>query len=234
MQKYWTLIITFIVIVVQTTNAQSVRKVSGTMITRTAHKGKTTNATATLCYTLSGKMVTHFPKPAELFMVNNAQGELKIYDPTKNTIVQQQNVTYSTETTQFFYFLHNRKADLGLSSMGFTLADTKFENGVIISTWKSPTPLAKNIKQVELVHKGQNPIFMKYVAPNARTIKKVYYYNYIKLGTLDFPQTISQIDFPTPKDSITSKTSYGALKINEDADGSLLDFVIPANAKIIK
>lgn len=214
--------------------AQDVRKVSASMIMRTSHKGKTTNTRAELCYATSGRMVTLFPKPAELYLFNNANGELRVYDPTKNTVLQQQNATYSTETTQFFFFLHNRKADLGLSSMGFSLGSTKFENGVMITTWKSPTPLAKNIKRVELVHKGQNPIFMKYVDPSDRTIKKVFYYDYMKLGTVDFPQTITQIDYVTAKDSIVTKTAYGALKINEQVQSNLLEFTIPSNAKIIK
>ncbi|AXE18190.1 hypothetical protein DR864_10770 [Runella rosea] len=214
--------------------AQDVRKVSASMIMRTSHKGKTTNTRAELCYATSGRMVTLFPKPAELYLFNNANGELRVYDPTKNTVLQQQNATYSTETTQFFFFLHNRKADLGLSSMGFSLGSTKFENGVMITTWKSPTPLAKNIKRVELVHKGQNPIFMKYVDPSERTIKKVFYYDYTKLGTVDFPQTITQIDYVTAKDSIVTKTAYGALKINEQVQSNLLEFTIPSNAKIIK
>ncbi|WP_147277136.1 hypothetical protein [Runella aurantiaca] len=214
--------------------AQDVRKVSASMIMRTSHKGKTTNTRAELCYATSGRMVTLFPKPAELYLFNNANGELRVYDPTKNTVLQQQNATYSTETTQFFFFLHNRKADLGLSSMGFSLGSTKFENGVMITTWKSPTPLAKNIKRVELVHKGQNPIFMKYVDPSDRTIKKVFYYDYTKLGTVDFPQTITQIDYVTAKDSIVTKTAYGALKINEQVQSNLLEFIIPSNAKVIK
>lgn len=213
---------------------QNVRKVSASMTMRTSHKGKTTNTRAELCYATSGRMVTLFPKPSELYLFNNANGELRVYDPTKNTVLQQQNATYSTETTQFFFFLHNRKADLGLSSMGFSLGTTKFENGVMITTWKSPTPLAKNIKRVELVHKGQNPIYMKYVDPSERIIKKVFYYDYTKLGIVDFPQTITQIDYITAKDSIITKTAYGALKINEQVQSNLLEFIIPSNAKVIK
>lgn len=230
--NYWKIIL--LVLVFSRTYSQNIRKVSATMTMRTAHKGKTTNTSAELCYTTSGRMITLFPKPSELYVFNNSNGELKVYDPTKNTVLQQQNATYSTETTQFFFFLHNRKADLGLSSMGFSLGGTKFENGVMITTWKSPTPLAKNIKRVELVHKGQNPIFMKYVDPSERTIKKVFYYDYTKLGTVDFPQTITQIDYLTARDSIVTKTAYGALKINEQVTSNLLDFTIPANAKIVK
>jgi len=230
--KYWKLLI--VVAITTQTLAQNVRKVSATMTMRTAHKGKTVNTRAELCYATSGRMVTLFPKPSELYVFNNSNGEIKVFDPTKNTVLQQQNVTYSTETTQFFFFLNNRKADLGLSSMGFNLSQTKFENGVMISTWKSPTPMAKSIKRVELVHKGQNPIFMKYIDPTERTIKKVYYYEYTKLGSVDFPQTITQIDYVTAQDSIITKTAYGALKINEQVTSNLLDFVIPANARIIK
>ncbi len=224
----------FWVVFVNVGYAQNVRKVSASMTMRTSHKGKTTNTRAELCYATSGRMVTLFPKPAELYLFNNANGELRVYDPAKNTVLQQQNATYSTETTQFFFFLHNRKADLGLSNMGFSLGSTKFENGVMITTWKSPTPLAKNIKRVELVHKGQNPIYMEYVDPSERTIKKVFYYDYTKLGMVDFPQTITQIDYVTAKDSIVTKTAYGALKINEQVQSDLLEFTIPSNAKVIK
>lgn len=230
--NFWKIILLAFVVV--NTYSQNVRKVSATMTMRTAHKGKTINTKAELCYSTSGRMVSLFPKPSELYVFNNANGELKVYDPTKNSVLQQQNATYSTETTQFFFFLHNRKADLGLSSMGFSLGETKFENGVMISIWKSPTPMAKNIKRVELVHKGQNPIFMKYVDPSERTIKKVFYYDYTKLGSIDFPQTITQIDYVTARDSIVTKTAYGALKINEQVTSNLLDFKIPADAKITK
>ena len=74
--SYWKLFLAFFV--VNHLIAQSVRKVSATMTMRTAHKGKTINTRAELCYATSGRMVTLFPKPAELYVFNNSNGEITV------------------------------------------------------------------------------------------------------------------------------------------------------------
>ncbi len=217
------------------TSSTNTKKISASMLSRSVRNGKTLTVKAELFYQLAGgKMISHYTQPTEQYIVNTSKGEISIYNPEKNTVIQQVNYLFSTETTQFYYFLNNQKADLGLRAMGFTNRDTKFEKNLMISTWIAPLRLAKDIKQVELVHNGANPIYTKYIGSNGQLIKKVYYYNYQTINGLDFPLTVTQIDYFSAKDSVIAKTTYSDIKVNEAVSNKLADFTIPANAKIFK
>jgi outer membrane lipoprotein-sorting protein len=204
------------------------------MTTKASQKGTTTTVKADVYYQSSGKMITHFFYPVEIFLVNNEKGEVSIYDPVKNTAKQQQNYAFSTETSQLYYFLQNKKSDLGLKSLGFTVNSTKFEEDLMITKWMPPTPLLKMVQEVELVHRGPNPIFMKYVGKDGKNAKKVYYYNYTTLNGIDFPLVITQIDFMSSKDSVITKTTYSEIKTNESANDAYFDYTIPSTAKILR
>ena len=213
----------------------NIKKMSVTMLARSVRDGKIVIQKADLYYQLAGgKMVSHYTKPFDQYVLNTAAGEVSIYDPAKNTVVQQVNYLFSTETTQFYYFLNNQKTDLGLRAMGFTNKNVKFDKNLMISTWIAPPRLAKEISSVELVHEGANPIYTKYVGGKGQTIKKMYYYNYQNIGGLDFPLAVTQIEYFSAKDSSVSKTAYSDIKINEAVNRKLSDFTIPANAKAIK
>lgn len=211
----------------------NIQKLSARMITKAAQKGTTTTIKADVYYQSSGKMLTHFFDPIELFVLNNDKGEVSMYDPKKNTAKQQQNYMYSTETSQLYYFLQNKKGDLGLKAMGFSVNNTKFEEDLMITRWLPPASMMNLIKEVELVHRGQNPIYMKYVGKDGKNAKKVYYYNYANVSGIDFPQAITQIDFVN-KDSVVTKTTYTDIKVNESADHPLFNYSIPATAKLLK
>ncbi len=49
-------------------------------------------------------MVSYFTAPQEMVIVNNKKGEIVIYNPVNNTVVQQQNFMMSTETSQLYFF----------------------------------------------------------------------------------------------------------------------------------
>lgn len=203
------------------------------MNTRSATGGKVSTVKAEICYHVSGKMITHFTYPNEQYILNNAKGEISLYDPAKNTVLQKVNYLYSSETTQFYFFLNNQKADLGLKAMGFINKNTKFDKNIMITNWASPPRLANAVKEVMLVHNGANPIYTKYTAPNGSIIKKIYYYNFKNLEGTDFPQAVTQIEYLSEKDSVITKTTYDGIKINDLATSPLFDFKIPANAKVI-
>ncbi len=213
----------------------NLKKIGVSMTSRSVRAGKTMTVKADICYQLGGgKMISHYTQPFNQYIVNTAKGEVSIYDPLKNTVIQQVNYLFSTETTQFFYFLSNQKADLGLRAMGFISKNTKFEKNLMISTWSAPARLAKDVQIVELVHSGANPIYTKYIGGNGQIIKKIYYYNYQNVGGTDFPLAVTQIDYFSAKDSVIIKTSYSDIKTNEAVDAKLSNFTIPTNAKILK
>ena len=174
---------------------QSIKKISVSMNTRSTRSGKTAMLKAEIGYATSGTMISHFTVPNEQYIINTSKGEVSLYDPAKNTVAQQVNYLFSTETTQFYYFLNNQKSDLGLRKMGFVNKKTRFENALMITTWTAPARVAQQIKEIELVLNGTNPIYAKYIGGKGEIIKKVYYANYTNLSGTDFPQTITQIEY---------------------------------------
>lgn len=228
----WALVCAFHV-----TNAQynTFKKLGLDMETKSATNGYTSTTRASIYYTNDGSMVSYYEMPKEYVVFNNAKGEIKIYDPAKNTVLQQQNYLYSTETSQFYYFLNNKKSDLGLASMGFVQNNLKFEEGLMITEWLPPAQMAKMISRVELVHEQGQPIFIAYYDSDNNLANKSYYYNYQKLSpTLDFPATVTKIVYSTPTDSVVTKTSYTNIKLDAEVKDELLNYSIPNDAKNIE
>jgi outer membrane lipoprotein-sorting protein len=210
------------------------QKISMEMETRSAADGKATRMKASLYYTSEGKMLTYFSEPYELVIVNNKKGELIVYNPAENTVLQQQNYMLGTETNQLYFFLENKRNDLGLLAMDYTIRNTRMEDGLKITEWSPPINLVKEISKVELVHEKGNPIFMAYHAANGAVLKKMFFYTYTKVSDyISLPAVVTQIDFKSPKDSIVTKTTYSQFKLNQQVADEQLNFVVPSNAKVL-
>jgi hypothetical protein len=194
------------------------QKISMDMLTRSSRKGKLTTLKASVYYTSEGKMACHYMDPREAMVINNSKGEFTIYDFTTNSVVQRQNYLMGTETNQLFYFLENNRGDLGLSKMGFGLQETKFKEGLRITVWSPPMQLAKDILKVEVAHDKSNPVFLGYFDKKGKAINKVYFYNYQMVGGLNFPSSVTQINYVSAKDSIISKTIYSNFKVDKEVD----------------
>jgi hypothetical protein len=210
------------------------QKISLEMETRSATSGKAAKVKATVFYSVGGMMVSYFTEPIELVIINNKKGELTIYNPMENTVLQQQNYLLGTETNQLYFFLENKKGDLGLSAMGYTTKSTRFEEGLKITDWMPPMNIAKDISNVELVHEKGNPIFMAYYGADGKALKKIYFYNYNQVSdNIYIPSAITQIDFKTLTDSIVTKTTYSAIRLNQSVEEQKLNFTVPSTAKVL-
>lgn len=204
------------------------------METKNVKGGYKSSVNAKIYYSNDGRMVSYFSFPKEYVILNNSKGEIKIYDSEKNTVLQQQNFMYSTESSQFYFFLNNKKADLGLGQMGFVQSNVKFEEGLMISEWLPPMNMANQLSKVELVHENENPIYIAYFDQNNELGTKSYYYNYVSLDkSVSFPSTITQISYSTPSDSTITKTTYSNIRFDNQVDQEAMNFKIPDNAKAI-
>ncbi len=210
------------------------QKVSMDMVTRSSQKGKLSTLKAAVYYTSEGRMACHYTDPREAMVINNSKGEFMIYDFTSNSVIQRQNYMMGTETNQLFYFLENNRGDLGLSKMGFGLKETKFQEGLRVTVWSPPMQLAKDISRVEVAHDKNNPVFLGYFDKKGKAINKVYFYNYQLVGGLNFPSSVTQINYINAKDSVISKTIYSNFKVDKDVDEQYLNFKVPTNAKTVQ
>ena len=217
-------------------NLVSFEKVSMDMEMKIADGGYSSVTTATIFYSYDGKMLSYFHSPKEMIVSNNAKGEMQVYDPDKNTVIQKQNFTYGTETTQLYFFLQNKKNDLGLSDMGFIQHDVSFEEGLTITDWHPPMEMAAQLSKVRLVHEQGRPIYIGYYDSNDQLATKSYFYNYQTLRpNLDFPLTVTQINYKNQgKDSTINKTTYSNIAFDNAVDNTKFHFIIPNDAKVLR
>lgn len=213
----------------------SFSKVSLEMELRTANNGQNSKFNARIYYSFDGKMVTYYDYPKEYVLLNNAKGDIKIYNKEENSIVQRQNFLYSTESTQLYYFLQNKKGDLGLSDMGFIQSNVRFEEGLLVTEWLPHANMAAKLSKVELVHEKNDPIYIAYYDSEGNIGTKSYFYNYQRVnGDLNFPTTVTQISYTTPMDSSITKITYNNIRFDNQVNDSFFDFKIPDNAKAIE
>ncbi|MEQ9008160.1 MAG: hypothetical protein RLP12_09770 [Ekhidna sp.] len=200
---------------------------------RTNKDGKTIKMTADIYFSSNGNMVSHFLTPAEVYIINNEEGELKIYNPVANQVFESTNYQSGSQSTTFYYFLKNQYADMGLKRVGFELSDIKVENDLLINYWTPPKKV-DGFNDIELVRKARKPIFMGYRDRKGNYLKKVFYYDYEHIGYgIDFPTTITEIDY-VEGDSIVSKTTFNSFRFDDESDFEMLNFEIPKDAKLVK
>lgn len=211
------------------------QKISLNIEAKTVAKGQKKIIKSDVYYLSNGKMISYYQEPDGLILSNNRKGEITLYNKTNNTVTTQQNFLYGTETNQLYYFLENKKSDLGLINLGYSISETRFENALKITHWNAPEKLKASISKVELVHEKSNPIYMAYYGKNKNFLKKVYFYKYEKIGEyITLPLHTIQIDFISPSDSVITKTTYSNIKINQEVDDSKFDFSIPKDAIVVK
>ena len=88
--------------------------------------------------------------------------------------------------------------------------------------------------KMNLGNKGKNPIFIGYKGEKGNYIKKVFYYSYETIGSIDFPKSITEFSYISKKDSIISKTYFDSFQLNNPADREFIEFEVPSNARLIE
>ena len=213
---------------------QHIERVYARLESRQVQKGKSITIKSEICYDQNGDIISHFISPAEYLIISNKVGEIKLYDPTKNTIMIRQNSIFSSQTSQLYYFLNGKTDDMGLNELGFVPTKTYPESNVIVTEWKRKTAdLKSSVQKVKLVSQQQHPIYMDYRNKDNRIIRKIYYSAYRKLNQFDFPAISTEIIYNDKSDSTVTRTVYSDFAINEQAVSPYFGFKIPASAKKI-
>lgn len=215
---------------------KQIERMSMNVTSKSLKEGKSVTTTAEVFYTSAngGYMTTHSIKPFESYMMINSKGELKIYDPKDNTVIIKPNSGISSQASFMYYFLNGGTADMGLKAAGFSIADTRFENGMVVTTWMPPSVLVGVMGKAELVHENYLPVYMAYYNSKSEPVLKVYYSNFTNISDVKFPLSVTEFRFTSPKDSTIEKKVYSEVKTNALVNEQQLNFKIPENARIIK
>jgi hypothetical protein len=215
-----------------TTPGQSIKKLTANVETQQVSNGYSSELKATLFYTANGNLVSHITYPREYIMMVDNIGEMKIYDPVKNTVTLLQNFLFSTSSMQLHYFLDGLTNDLGLKQAGYNIENVKFENNLSITTWKSNNETDNNpVSEATLVKRNDTLIYMDYRNRQGMIIRKLFFYHYTSLDDVLFPRTITEILYHG-NDSTVTRTEYTSFLLNDKATGNYFNYKIPLNAKL--
>jgi outer membrane lipoprotein-sorting protein len=212
----------------------SLQKISLNMEIKSLHKNKLIITQAEVFYrSQGGLIVTHFIKPFENITIANSRGEMKIYDPKENTVMQMQSPNFSSQNSIFYAFFNNITQDMGLKKMGYALSKTEVEGKYLVTTWLLGTTNKSEIKKVELVLEKYSPIHMAFFNGKNEIKQKIYYGDYMQIEEFRLPLKITEINFNTKSDSIIERKIYTNVKTNADVVDTYLNYVIPMNAKVV-
>jgi hypothetical protein len=181
----------------------------------------------------NGLLTTRLVKPFENVTVVNAAGEMKIYDPQSNTVVQNNSAFNSTETSYFWHFLNGSANDLGYSKSGYVISTSRVEQGLMITSWVPKAGYSTPVAAIELVHEKTLPIFVSFKNNRNQYLGKIFFSGYRMVGDLRLPMKITEIMYKGKADSTVTTKAYSNPQINAAVDQKYIDFRIPADAKII-
>lgn len=209
--------------------------ISAKLVVKKAHKGKLISVAADVAYSTSERrMVANYTSPDKFIMFVNEKGEVKVYYPTKNQVILNQNNLFSSNSDVFYFFLTQNEQDLGLRSMGYQLISSNSKGAITETRWKAPEQMQGKVSEVELVYENFLPIYVAYFGPKKGITNKTFYANYQTVDNVMIPTRITEYVYLSAKDSIVSRKDYLDVKTGKNASRSLLDFKIPANAKVAK
>lgn len=178
-------------------------------------------------------MVTYLRKPINSLVRVNSTGDMEVYDYEKNTLFIDKSGYTSNEQSYLWFFLTNNYSDMGLAKAGYSLKETKIEEGYLVHYWIPK--VNNNIKHILLAFNDKKmPVYQEIITKSNETKGKIYFMNYTKLdNNIYMPTKIVDVFFKSKKDSSVSIKEYSNAKINKDVDLQYFKFKIPANAQII-
>lgn len=206
--------------------------VSFSMVKRSTSHGMISRVEASVFYKPSGEMVTHFVSPIDMYVLNNSLGNVEIFNTKENTVVKSLDNRMGSQNTTFYYFLFGSSEDLGLTEVGFSLEESRIEDMMLISEYTPPAAM-RDLGRVELVSNGDHPVFMGYINREGKYVKKTYYYDYEVVRGVDFPMSITEIDFLN-NDSTITKTTFSNFRFDIPKDKEFADFKTPSNATLLE
>lgn len=215
---------------------ERVEKLKLSMLSQTLSEGKVITFKADLYYRVSNSLlVTHFTYPREIITITNAQGEFKNYNVKDNTVMQSLGKDFSSKQSFIYNFFSGSYSDMGLREAGFTMTDSKVDDGLIVSNWKAPVVHANIGKtSIELVHENRLPIYLGVIV-NDTLRSKTFYTNYTTVNNTQVPLNITEIQYTNKgRDSIITRKKYKDLRINGAVEDTYFNFKIPSTAKLLE
>lgn len=218
------LILALLTLIPFTASAQ--RKVGADVEVKQVAKGKVTTITKSVYCANNGRLVVHFHKPEDYYVVTNIKGETRLFMPKTNEVYSDNSDALSSKDELIQLFMSGRVDDLGLGLYGYKLQSTTNEDGHVKKTFV--TTNKGDAPKVEIVYENYLPIYMAYLDGSNKVKSKTYFSQYKTTGRFVLPTRNTTISY-TAKDSTVTRIIYSNIKV--DQEDPEFNFEIPADAK---
>ena len=218
-----------ILLTVNTFSIHAQRKVTADVEVKQVASGNVATITKRVHCSNDGRVVIHFLKPEEYFVLTNSKGEMKMFMPRTNEVLLENSSGLSSQDELISLFMNGRVDDLGLVAYGYKLQSTVREDGYIKKTFS--TADKGEYPVVEIVYENFLPIYCGYLDQSGRTVRKTYFSKYTPAGRMMLPTRMTEVTYVSAKDSTVARTVYSNIKV--DQDDPMFSFEIPSNAKVI-
>lgn len=215
------------ILIFSTSNVFAQKKVSADVEVKQVAKGKVTTITKSVYCANNGRLVVHFHKPEDYFVLTNSKGETRIYMPKTNEVFSDNSNALSSKDELLSIFMSGRVDDLALGLYGYRLQSSSNEEGKLKKMFVSSDPSAP---KVEVVFENFLPIYMAYLDASGKITAKTYFSKYTTTGRFTFPTRSTSINY-VAKDSTVTRTIYSNIQVDKDAPE--FNFEIPAGAKAV-
>lgn len=222
-------IVPVILLAVHSFDSSAQRKVSADVEVKQVAAGNVATITKRVHCSNDGRVVIHFLKPEEYYVLTNSKGEMKMFMPRTNEVFMENSKDLSSQDELISLFMNGRVEDLGLAAYGYKLQSTTREEGVIKKTFTATDKSA--YPTVEIVFENFLPIYCGYIDSSGRTVRKTYFSKYAPVGRMMMPSRMTEINYTSQKDSTVARTVYSNIVV--DQDDPMFSFEVPANAKVI-
>ena len=209
--------------------ASAQRRISADIEVKQAADGKVATVTKRVYCSLDGRIVVHFLKPEDYFLISNVKGETRLFIPRTNEVVVDNSAVLTSRDELVSVFMAGHAEDLGLGMYGYRLQSTTREDGLVKKTYV--TDRQGDIPKVEIVYENFLPIYCGYLDASGKTLSKTYYSKYVPAGRIMLPTRVTGITYTSKKDSSVMRTIYSDIRIDDEDPN--YDFQVPSNAKVV-
>lgn len=117
----------------------------------------------------------------------------KIYKIQNDSVYYSSEIPDMNEFTVFHLSLNASLSYFGLKEASFNISKVEKKGELVISYWKIPPHLQKNIRTIAVAKKGNSLHSVIIVGNEEKILSRQFFNDYIQMGGFEFPGTITQI-----------------------------------------
>lgn len=193
------------------------------------NKGKAEVVKGAIFYQPPDEILLHITEPVNQWMKFKDKSLLIYYPEEKQGFRIQADVPFSLPFFQAFLGVMNE--GLGLTEMGFTLDRNEIRADTLTTYWLPPKKAKRVLGPILIGLVNDRLVFMEMRNNKGKSIGRVSYVDYKKVGEIWLPLTVSAVRFQG-KDTTYETVIYSNPRLNMNLPKEVTDFNMPEGVEV--